>query len=94
MYRGFFGEPSIDNDLYIAYKNVRNESLERKIRDFNRMTYSFGFELFTSKSNDGLYMKIQMIPRSDIRSYLTDRSLGKDPKEMIQLYKNLGGNVI
>lgn len=94
MYRGFFGEPSIDNDLYTAYKNVRNEGLDRKIKDFNRMVYSFGFEMFTSKSNDGAYMKLMMVPRNDVRMYLTERSLGKDPRDMIMLYKNLGGNVI
>jgi hypothetical protein len=94
IFRGFFGEPAIDNDLFVAYKHVRNESLKRKITDFNYIAQSFGFELFTSKPNDGLSMKVQMIPRSDIRSYLTDRSLGKDSKVMIHLYKSLSGNVI
>lgn len=94
VYRGFFGEPQIDNDLFTAYKNVRNESLERKIKDCSNAIHSFGFELFTSKNYDGSSMKVMMIPNRYVRLYMYDRSLGLEPKEGVMLYKSLGGNVI
>ena len=94
IYKGFFGEPMIDSDLLIANKTVKNENLTKKIKDCNNAIYSFGFELFISKNYDGNYMKVMLIPRSDLRSYMYDRSIGRDPREAIQLYKNLGGNVI
>jgi hypothetical protein len=94
IYKGFFGEPMIDNDLLTAIKQVKNENLVKKIRDCNSAIYSFGFELFTAKNHDGSYMKIMLTPRYDLRSYMSNKSIGKDQKEVIQLYKNLGGNVI
>lgn len=94
IYRGFFGEPMIDAELLTAYKNVKNENISKKIRDCSNAIYRFGFELYTAKNYDGSYMKVMLIPRGDLRSYMSERSLGKDPKEAIQLYKNLGGNVI
>jgi hypothetical protein len=84
----------IDSDLLIANKTVKNENLTKKIKDCNNAIYPFGFELFTAKNYDGNYMKVMLIPRNDLRSYMSDRSLGRDPREAIQLYKNLGGNVI
>ena len=95
VYRGFFGEPMVDSDLLTAYKNIRNDSpLDKKIKDCHNVIYRFGFDIFTSKSNEGTSMKIMMIPRSDIRAYMLERSLGKEYSEIVNLYKSLGGNVI
>lgn len=94
IYKGFFGEPMVDTDLMTAIKTVKNENLVKKIRDCNYAIHSFGFELFTAKNYDGSCMKIMLAPRYDLRSYMSDRSLGKEPREVVQLYKSLGGNVI
>lgn len=94
IYRGFLGEPQIDNDLFTAYKNIQNESLDRKIKDCNNTIRSFGFELFATKNYDGTTMKVMMIPNYHIRTYMYDKTLGLSPKESVMLYRSLGGNVI
>ena len=39
-------------------------------------------------------MKVMLVPRYDVRSFMSDRSLGREPRDVVHLYKSLGGNVI
>lgn len=95
VYKGFFGEPTIDNDLLTVYKNICNDHpFDKKIKDFQQIVYRFGFDVLISKSNEGIYIKIMLIPRNDVRDYMFARALGKEYPEIINLYKSLGGNII
>ena len=96
FYRGFFGEPTIDSELFTAFKNVRMKaSFESDIKDCSEAVAKKGWELFFTKTSDGgPYMKIMLVPAQDIKNYMNQRALGKDPSETVSLYKKLGGNVI
>lgn len=96
FYRGFFGEPQIDSELFTAYKNVRlKTSFISDLKDCSDSINRKGWELIYTKTGDGgPYMKIIMVPSHEIRNYMNQRALGKDPSETVSLYKKLGGNVI
>ena len=93
FYRGFFGEPTVDCDLYTAYKSTQMKSA-MEINDCMDAVKQKGWDLICTKTNDGSYMKIIMVPGYDIKNYLTQKSMGKEHPETVALYKRLGGNVI
>lgn len=93
FYKGFFGEPQIDNNLLTAYKNTSVKT-NICIKDCTDSIGRKGWELIYTKTNDGLYMKILMVPGYDIKNYLNQKALGNGYIDIISLYKKLGGNVI
>lgn len=96
FYRGFFGEPMIDGELFTAFKNARvKSSFASDVKDCQAAINRKGWELIYTKSNENSScVKIIMVPAHEIRNYMNQRALGKDPSETVSLYKKLGGNVI
>lgn len=87
VYKGFFGEPTSDNDLFTSYKMISfNDVTKRKIHDCTKILNLFGWQLVTSTTNDDTYVKIIMIPNQQIQNYMNDRTLGKEYPHKFELY--------
>jgi hypothetical protein len=93
IFRGFFGEPYIDNELLIASKVTDSVNIEKRLEDCSLCLYKFGWELHSTKTLKNDSYKVMIVPMVSIRQYMFNRSLGIEYKNSVYLYKQLGGKV-
>lgn len=87
VFKGFFGEPYIDNDLFMCTKEAYGIN-KKKLTDANFITKRFGFRVVASKTCGG-GCKIMMHPESGIQDYITSRSFNEEYQNKNELYNRI-----
>ena len=87
VFRGFFGEPYVDCDMYSCYKDVV-EINKKKLYDANVFMNRYGFKVYSNKTNRGT-IKVNMIPSDKLTDYMISRTFGEEYQEQDELYRSI-----
>lgn len=78
MFRGFFGNPDLDNDLMIAKKIVSDIEL-KQLNNISTVLSAYGFSLLVVDMKNGSF-KVCMVPGDTIKHFVTTNTT--NPKKL------------
>lgn len=87
VFRGFFGEPYVDSDMFTCYKDV-TEINKKKLYDANVFTERYGFKVYSNRTERGT-IKVHLIPSDELTNYLIARTFNEEYHGQEALYRNI-----
>lgn len=87
VFRGFFGEPYVDCDMYTCYKDVVDIN-KKKLYDANVFMSRYGFKVYSNRTERGT-IKVNMVPSNDLTNYLIARTFGEEYQGQDELYRSI-----